>query len=95
MTTSGATLSIEWGALESLFHALRSRNYTIVGPTVRQGAIVLDELHSIGDLSQNWSDEAGAETCHLGPRTDEAMFGSTVAHPLVGRLAQSSTLLDE
>jgi ferredoxin len=78
MTPSGATLTVEWSALDSLFQALRSRNYTIVGPTVRQDAIVYDELQSIGDLPLGWSDEQEAGMYRLHPSNDGAVFGFTV-----------------
>ena len=35
-------------AIASLFEELRLREYDVVGPTVRDGAIVLDEIASPG-----------------------------------------------
>lgn len=43
--------------LEGLFTALQERGYTVVGPTVRDGAVVLDQLRSVDELPAGWSDE--------------------------------------
>ena len=40
------TAVIEPGALEELIHALHERGFRVLGPTVREGAIVYDELDS-------------------------------------------------
>ena len=42
---------------ELLFEALTGRGYTIVGPRVRERAIVYDELRSSADLPVGWTDE--------------------------------------
>ena len=40
----------------ALIRALQRRDYRVLGPTVRDAAIVLDELHSAADLPVSWSD---------------------------------------
>jgi ferredoxin len=68
--------------LDRLFQALRERGHVVVGPTVRDGAIVLDELERASDLPVGWRDEqepgryrllkgAGprAFACTLGPQS--------------------------
>jgi ferredoxin len=46
---------IEPGALESLVEALRSRGFRVLGPKVRDGAIVYDDLASAADLPIGWA----------------------------------------
>ncbi len=63
---------------DHLFHALRSRGYEVVGPTVREGAIVYDRLSSAGDLPSGWTDEQEGGKYRLKRRKDEALFGYVV-----------------
>jgi len=64
--------------LEALFAALRRRYYRLVGPTVRDGAIVYDEIRSPADLPAGWTDEQDGGTYRLKPRADRALFGYAV-----------------
>src|SRR5690349_1746511 len=61
-------------ALPLLFGALQRRGYTVVGPTVRDAAIVLAELASADDLPYGWSVETEAGTYRLRRRSDRAAF---------------------
>jgi predicted ATPase len=45
---------------QHLLDALASRGYRIVGPTVRDGAIVYDEIHDASDLPEGWTDRQAA-----------------------------------
>src|SRR5215472_19316649 len=69
---------LERESLESLFDALVSRGYKILGPTLREGAIVYDELTSTSDLPAGWTDEQDGGTYRLKKRNDEALFGYVV-----------------
>jgi ferredoxin len=69
---------IERGDFQALFDALAERGYTIVGPSVRDGAIVYDEIRSVSDLPVGWTDEQDAGTYRLVRRADEALFGYAV-----------------
>jgi ferredoxin len=62
----------------TLFQALKSRGYEIVGPTVRDQAIIYQTLESADDLPAGWTDEQKAGTYRLRPRTDQALFGYAV-----------------
>jgi len=62
----------------ALFAALRSKGYDVVGPTVRDGAIVYDRLAQVEDLPIGWTDRQGAGKYRLERRPDEALFGYTV-----------------
>ncbi|HTT44798.1 MAG TPA: 4Fe-4S dicluster domain-containing protein [Thermoplasmata archaeon] len=62
----------------SLFHALRAKGYQVVGPTVRDGAIVYDHLSGVDDLPIGWTDHQSGGKYRLERRNDEALFGYTV-----------------
>jgi hypothetical protein len=51
--------------LERLLDALRADGRTIIGPTVRDDVIVLDEILSAADLPTGWS--AGGESRPVSP----------------------------
>jgi len=70
------TLSVE--DLGALFEALRRREYRLVGPTVKDGAIVYDEIHSPIDLPIGQTDEQDGGTYRLKRRDDGALFGYVV-----------------
>lgn len=69
---------IERDGLSALFSALREQGYQIVGPTVRDGAIVYDELNSVDNLPVGWTDDQDGGTYRLRKRDDQALFGYVV-----------------
>jgi ferredoxin len=66
---------MERESLDALIAALDRRGFTVVGPTVSDGAIVYDEIASSGDLPAGWTDVQEGGTYRLAPRGDEALFG--------------------
>jgi ferredoxin len=64
--------------LGALVGALRTRGYLVLGPTVRNGAIVYEELESDGDLPVGWTDTQDGGTYRLERREDDARFGYAV-----------------
>ncbi len=64
--------------LDVLLEALRRRGFTLVGPTVRDGAIVYDELNSAAELPIGWTDEQEGGTYRLKRCDDAALFGYAV-----------------
>lgn len=76
-TTSGSRV-LPRESFDSLFAALAARGYTVVGPTVRDQAIVYDELVSSADLPIGWTDEQDGGQYRLKRRDDEALFGYVV-----------------
>ncbi len=74
----GETVVMEREGLQRLMEALRSRGFRVVGPTVRDGAIVYDELISSGQLPAGWTDVQDGGTYRLAKRTDGALFGYAV-----------------
>ena len=79
---------IDLDGLDELVSALRERGYRVLGPLVRDGAIVYDELHSAGDLPVGWTDEQEPGSYRLRRRSDGARFGYAV-----GPHSWKSTLL--
>lgn len=61
-----------------LLETLRDLGYRTVGPTVRDGAIVYDEIHRAEDLPAGWGVETRAGHFRLVRRDDGALFGYTV-----------------
>ncbi len=71
-------LILERDALDGLFAALRRSGYTVLGPTVRDGAIVYDEIEGSADLPAGWTDEQDGGSYRLRRRDDDALFGYNV-----------------
>jgi ferredoxin len=69
---------IDRTGLDALIAALRDDGFTVVGPVLRDGAIVFDEVHGVADLPAGWTDEQEAGTYRLRRRDDEALFGYAV-----------------
>ena len=65
-------------ALDDLVVALRDRGFRVLGPVVRDGAIVYDELPSAADLPIGWTDRQEGGVYRLERRADEARFGYAV-----------------
>lgn len=61
-----------------LLELLISEGYRLVGPKVRDGAIVLDEIRSLPEMPEGWTDEQGPGSYRLRRRTDRALFGYPV-----------------
>jgi sulfhydrogenase subunit beta (sulfur reductase) len=67
--------------LERLFPALHSRGYQVIGPIVRDGAIVYDVVESLSDLPAGWADEQEAGSYRLrrhNNNNDGSLFGYVV-----------------
>jgi sulfhydrogenase subunit beta (sulfur reductase) len=64
--------------LAALLEALRRRGYRVIGPTVRDRAIVYDDIASLADLPRGWTDEQDGGHYRLRRRNDNALFGYAV-----------------
>jgi ferredoxin len=62
-------------SLAPLVAALRSEGYTVIAPTLRDGAIVLAEIDSAEDLPYGWGVELAAGSYRVRRRQDNAAFG--------------------
>ena len=61
--------------LEKLIAALVRRDYQIIGPTIRDGAIVLDRIDSLEQLPAGHTAEQSPGSYRLKNREDAALFG--------------------
>ncbi len=66
---------IDTAGLSDLIGELRRRGYRVVGPTLRDNAIVLAELDSADDLPHGWGVDVAPGTYRLRRRSDRAAFG--------------------
>jgi len=90
---------LERDHLERLFDVLGKRGYRVLGPTVRDCAIVYDDLTSLADAPIGWKDEQDGGTYRLEKGNDGALFGYVVGphswkkflHPPVLRLWRAKT----
>ena len=88
---------IEPNDLQWIIGKLLSHGYRVIGPTVRDGAIVYDSIAHLDDLPVGWTDRQDAGQYRLEQRADAALFGYAVGphswkrflHPPVERLWQA------
>ncbi len=78
MSSIPGSAKIPKASLEGIFVNLREAGYTLVGPTVRDGAIVYDQIASLSDLPIGWIDEQDGGKYRLKRRDDQALFGYVV-----------------
>jgi ferredoxin len=88
---------VEHDDLDVLIGVLLDQGYTVVGPTVRDGAIVLAELTGADQLPSGWGVAAEAGRYRLVARDDDAVFAHSAGprswksflHPAHERIATS------
>ena len=71
-------LTISRDGLARMLELLREDGYRLIGPTVRDGAIVHDVIGGIADLPEGMSEEQERGTYRLKRRGDRALFGYAV-----------------
>jgi len=59
----------------AFLRAIQEAGYRVVGPTVRDAAIVYGDIHQESDLPIGWTDRQEAGTYRLERRSDNALFG--------------------
>jgi sulfhydrogenase subunit beta (sulfur reductase) len=64
--------------VQALLEALRRRGFRVLGPTVRDRAIIYDDIASLADLPRGWTDEQEGGHYRLLRRDDDALFGYAV-----------------
>jgi ferredoxin len=92
--TCGQPVVIEVDGLAALLDHLRRVGYRIIGPSLRDGAIVYAELDRVEDLPAGWTDVQDGGYYRVERRDDDALFGYAVGqhswknflHPPVQRL---------
>ncbi len=72
------TVVIDRAGLQALYDALGARGYTVVAPTVSDGAIVYGEIDGVEDLPAGVTDVQDAGSYRLAERDDSALFGYAV-----------------
>ncbi len=72
-TRSAVTLDLH--GLQALVDVLGGMGFTVLGPTVRDGAVVPGRVASIDDLPRGWGDRQEPGSYRLARRADEALFG--------------------
>jgi sulfhydrogenase subunit beta (sulfur reductase) len=70
----GDAVTLDLSALDDLLEALKRRGRTILGPVLRDGAVVLGEVTAAADLARDVADEQEAGRYRLRPSGD-ATFG--------------------
>jgi sulfhydrogenase subunit beta (sulfur reductase) len=94
MLDIGHEVLLSRAGLDETLLALAERGYRVVGPTVRDQAIIYDDIATTEDLPVGWTDEHEGGHYRLHRRADAALFGYVVGphswmrflHPPVQRL---------
>ncbi len=76
--TKGRKFVIAPEGLGALIEALAARGHRVLGPTVKNGAIVYDEIAGVDDLPEGWTERQDAASYRLERRGDAALFGYAV-----------------
>ena len=89
-----AKLAIEPEGVQRIIGSLARRGYRVIGPTIRDGAIVYDMIARLDELPVGWTDQQDGGRYRLERRGDEALFGYAVGphswkrflHPPIQRM---------
>lgn len=76
--TGSPTAVLRRDELDRLLDAIRRRGFRLVGPVLKDGAIVYGDISSAADLPAGWTDDQDAGTYRVRRRDDEALFGYNV-----------------
>ncbi|MCC6361962.1 MAG: 4Fe-4S dicluster domain-containing protein [Bryobacterales bacterium] len=66
---------VDLPSIGQLISLLERQGWQVIGPTVRDGAIVYDRVESLDDLPRGWTEEQEAGRYRLKRRGDDALFG--------------------
>lgn len=69
---------IDHHGIDALIASLRAQGYRVVGPIVRNGAVVQREITSVDDLPSGWHDEQKPGSYRLAHADDGELFGWAV-----------------
>ncbi len=75
----GATQVLDGDGLEAVIAGLRERGYTVIAPTVRDGAISYEPVTGAVQLPRGVGDEQAPARYRLRERDDQARFGFAAA----------------
>jgi ferredoxin len=71
--------ALEAEALDVLIDLLQDDGYQVMAPTLRDEAVVYDEIQAVGDLPLGWTDEQAPGRYRLARHEDGVYFGCTVS----------------
>lgn len=74
----GERAGLTVAGLGELLGVLRADGYRLLGPTLRDGAIVHADISGVEDLPAGWTEAQQAGSYRLQRRADEALFGYSV-----------------
>ncbi|MEK7216796.1 MAG: 4Fe-4S dicluster domain-containing protein [Chloroflexota bacterium] len=75
MAASTAPLTIDRAGLQQIIETLIDDGRRVIGPALRDGVIVYDDLRSVDDLPKGWGDEQAPGRYRVSRRDDDALFG--------------------
>ncbi len=75
MNNEYKTFALKADGLAQLLALLQKKGYQVIGPTVRDGAVVLDEIQKIEDLPQGWQDIQDGGKYQITQKKSKAYFG--------------------
>jgi ferredoxin len=75
---NGSPAVLTQQGLAALIDGLVARRYRVIGPTVRDDAIVYDDIAGIQDLPAGWRDRQEAGRYGIERRDDQTLFGFAV-----------------
>ena len=64
--------------LDELLQKLKSVGYQLIGPTIKDQAIIYDNINRIADLPIGWTDQHDKGSYKIVERKDQALFGYNV-----------------
>ncbi|MDH4100091.1 MAG: 4Fe-4S dicluster domain-containing protein [Nitrospirota bacterium] len=70
--------TLDHAGIDRLMQALCAHGYEVIGPAVRDQAILYDTIFSVADLPVGWTDEQDGGLYRLKRRDDDALFGYAV-----------------
>ena len=76
--TSSLVLTQAEPAIATLIEVLEARGYTVIAPTIRDGAIVLERVQEVTDLPIGWTDEQEPASYRVKARNDRSLFAYAV-----------------
>jgi sulfhydrogenase subunit beta (sulfur reductase) len=74
----GDKITMRPNDLQGLFTSLSHKGYRLLGPILKDGAIVYDDISSLSEMPRGWTEKQDAAIYRLKKRNDEAYFGYTL-----------------
>ncbi|MGE5138827.1 MAG: 4Fe-4S dicluster domain-containing protein [Rudaea sp.] len=75
LLSPGAQVVVRPQDLQGIIDSLARRGFRVMGPRVRDGAIVYDDLAAVAELPVGWTEAAGPGKYRMERRADGALFG--------------------